>query len=205
MKKLDLNRDGRISEEELLKILSGQTGDVIPPALLPQVINDTLKKIATGADDYNDMRGYAKSLIKKFDRNQDGQIQFKELCDGLKTMNIYLTSREKEALMKKLDINSDGSISDEELYQALSSINIDQLKQLAKESAEFALKKIAGGADDFPNMREYVRFLMRKFDANGDGFISYEELTAGMKAIHINLTLREKLALMKKLDLNKDG
>jgi Ca2+-binding EF-hand superfamily protein len=72
MKKLDLNRDGRISEEELLKILSGQTGDVIPPALLPQVINDTLKKIATGADDYNDMRGYAKSLIKKFDRNQDG-------------------------------------------------------------------------------------------------------------------------------------
>jgi Ca2+-binding EF-hand superfamily protein len=39
MKKLDLNRDGRISDDELMKILSGKTGDIIPPALLPQVVD----------------------------------------------------------------------------------------------------------------------------------------------------------------------
>ena len=51
------------------------------------------------------MRGYAKALVKRFDRNQDGHVQFKELCEGLKTMNIFLTQREREGLMKKLDTN----------------------------------------------------------------------------------------------------
>lgn len=40
--------------------------------MLPQIIDQALKKIASGADDYSDLRGYSKSLIKKFDRNQDG-------------------------------------------------------------------------------------------------------------------------------------
>jgi len=64
-----------------------------------------LKKIASGADDFNNMKGYAKQLMKKFDRNSDGIISFKELCDGLRTMGINLTQREREALMKKLDTN----------------------------------------------------------------------------------------------------
>lgn len=76
---------------------------------------------------------------------------------------------------------------------------------MAKESAEVALKKIASGAEDFPNLREYIKFLMRKFDSNDDGCISFEELANGVKTLHINLTRREKLSLMKKLDLNRDG
>lgn len=51
------------------------------------------------------MKDYSKKLIKKFDRNSDGIISFKELVDGLKTMNIYLSQREREGLMKKLDTN----------------------------------------------------------------------------------------------------
>ena len=76
---------------------------------------------------------------------------------------------------------------------------------MAKEAADLALKKMASGAEDFPNMKEYVKFLIRKFDENSDGIISFEELANGMKHLHIPLTLKEKLALMKKLDLNRDG
>ncbi len=64
-----------------------------------------LKKIASGAEDVQNMKDYSKKLIKKFDRNSDGIISFKELVDGLKTMNIYLSQREREGLMKKLDTN----------------------------------------------------------------------------------------------------
>ena len=73
--------------------------------MLPQIVDQTLKKIASGAEDYSNMKEYAKTLIKKFDRNGDCIISFKELYEGLKTMNIYLTQKEREALMKKLDIN----------------------------------------------------------------------------------------------------
>lgn len=54
-------------------------------------------------------------------------------------------------------------------------------------------------------MREYVKFLIKRFDGNSDGIVSFEELTSGLRSLHINLTNREKISLMKKLDLNKDG
>jgi Ca2+-binding EF-hand superfamily protein len=70
------------------------------------------------------MRSYAKKLIRKFDRNNDGIISFDELCQGLKTMNIYLTADERDSLMRKLDINQDGEISDTELFEALRAVNL---------------------------------------------------------------------------------
>lgn len=54
-------------------------------------------------------------------------------------------------------------------------------------------------------MRDYVRFLIQKFDGNSDGIISIDELSNGVKFLNIHLTLREKQSLMTKLDLNKDG
>jgi Ca2+-binding EF-hand superfamily protein len=54
-------------------------------------------------------------------------------------------------------------------------------------------------------MKEYVHDLMNKFDSNYDGFISFEELTSGLRSIKINLTSQEKQALMKRLDFNRDG
>jgi Ca2+-binding EF-hand superfamily protein len=54
-------------------------------------------------------------------------------------------------------------------------------------------------------MKEYVHDLMNKFDSNYDGFISFEELTNGLRSIKINLTSQEKQALMKRLDFNRDG
>ena len=41
-------------------------------------------------------------------------------------------------------------------------------------------------------MKEYVRVLMRTFDINGDGYISFEELIDGLKTFKINLTSQEK-------------
>jgi Ca2+-binding EF-hand superfamily protein len=52
-------------------------------------------------------------------------------------------------------------------------------------------------------MREYVRFLIKKFDFDNDGIITFNELCDG--ALNIFLTLKERQALMKSLDLNNDG
>ena len=54
-------------------------------------------------------------------------------------------------------------------------------------------------------MREYVRFLIKKFDFDNDGIITFNELCDGIKALNIFLTLKERQALMKSQDLNSDG
>ncbi len=94
--------------------------------------------------------------------------------------------------MSKFDKNRDGNISEQEIYKVLSSVDSRQLVEMAKESAEIALKKLASGAEEHGSMRDYVKFLMKRFDYDGDGIITFNELCEGIKAIHIFLTLKER-------------
>ena len=70
------------------------------------------------------MREYVRFLIKKFDFDNDGLVTFNELCDGIKSLNIHLTLKERQALMKALDTNSDGELTADELFNVLSKVDI---------------------------------------------------------------------------------
>lgn len=164
-----------------------------------------LKKIASGAEDFPNMREYIKFLIRKFDENSDGIISFEELANGMKHLHIHLTLKEKLALMKKLDLNRDGEISAEELYKTLSKVDTRMTRHELDNSVDQVLRKIASGADDFQNMREYVRVLVTRFDRNGDGLISFDELCNGLGHFKVNLNSQERAQLMNKLDFNRDG
>jgi len=59
------------------------------------LVDNTLKKIASGAEDYSSMSDYVKDLMNKFDSNYDGYISFEELTNGLRSLDINLTSQEK--------------------------------------------------------------------------------------------------------------
>ena len=202
MKKLDMNRDGEISDVELYRAL--QTVD---QQVSREVVDSALKKIVSGASDFANMKEYTKSLIKRFDGNQDGFISMSELSEGLRRMGISLNSREVAALMEKLDLDKNGEITQEELYKVLIGYEAYALPKLnaAQVSVDQAIKKLASGAETFSNMREYVRFLIKQFDSNNDGIINFEELTTGLRSLGINLNQIEAQALMKKLDLNRDG
>jgi len=41
-------------------------------------------------------------------------------------------------------------------------------------------------------MKEYVNYLMKKFDQDGDGIITFSELCEGVKKLNIHLTTKEK-------------
>jgi Ca2+-binding EF-hand superfamily protein len=112
MDRLDIDRDGRITEKEMYRVLQNADSPHRRIGGLDNIVSNTLKKIASGADDSNNMRDYAKKLIRKFDKNSDGLISIAELTQGLKTMNIYLTQEERDALMQKLDLDLNGEISD---------------------------------------------------------------------------------------------
>jgi Ca2+-binding EF-hand superfamily protein len=78
-------------------------------------------------------------------------------------------------------------------------------KQELDTSIEHVLRKIASGAEDFSNLKEYVRVLVTRFDKNGDSLISFDELVNGLSHFKVNLTSQERNALMRRLDLNRDG
>jgi len=94
--------------------------------------------------------------------------------------------------MERLDLDRNGEISDQELFKALSSVNTSDLSNLAKEAADIALKKIAAGSENYSNMREYVNVLMRNFDYDNDGKVTFNELCDGIKKLNIYLTLKER-------------
>jgi len=94
--------------------------------------------------------------------------------------------------MERLDLDRNGEISDQELFKALSSVNTSDLSNLAKEAADIALKKIAAGSENYSNMREYVNVLMRNFDYDNDGQVTFNELCDGIKKLNIYLTLKER-------------
>lgn len=202
MKKLDMNRDGEISDTELYKALSS-----VEQVVNREVVDSALRKIVSGSADYANLKEYTKSLIKRFDGNQDGFISITELAEGLRRMGISLNSREVAAMMDKLDLDKNGEVSQEELYKVL--LGYEMLGQprinAAQVSVDQALKKLASGAETFTSMREYVKFLIKQFDSNNDGIINFEELNSGLRSLGINLNQIEAQALMKKLDLNRDG
>ncbi len=200
----DTNRDGNISDQEIYKVLSSlNTKDITSHA--NENADIALKKLAAGAEEHGSMREYVKYLIKKFDYDGDGIITFNELCDGIRSLNINLTLKERQALMRSLDLDKNGELSGDELLSVLSKVDVRFSKAQLKEQVDHALRKIASGADDYSSIKEYVKVMMKKFDANYDGFISFEELVDGLRSMNINLTAQEKQALMKRLDFNRDG
>mmetsp|Transcript_12066 Transcript_12066/g.13386 ORF Transcript_12066/g.13386 Transcript_12066/m.13386 type:complete len:161 (+) Transcript_12066:55-537(+) len=64
--------------------------------------------------DNNSMMERAKDAFDKFDRDNNGSIDFDELDDLLTYLEIDATKEERSALFAYLDLNGDGNISLEE-------------------------------------------------------------------------------------------
>ena len=166
MNKFDLNRDGEVSADEILKVLQG--GNSTGPS-----VDHILLKLAAQGNQFSTLKDYAKYLIRQFDRDNDGIISFTELCDGLAKLSLNVSATEKQALMDRLDIDRDGRISEKELYRALQNAEAPSKRLGGVNSVvDSVLRKIASGADEAQDMRDYAKKLIRKFDKNSDGLIS---------------------------------
>jgi Ca2+-binding EF-hand superfamily protein len=145
-------------------------------------------------------------MMRRYDQDGDGYVNFQELSDGFDHDNVRLTKQEKLALMKHLDADCDGRVSREEIFNVLLVDSRHQRSHhFAKVNVDHLLKRIKQGAERFKSLQEFCRYIFNKMDTDGSGTLNFHELSAGLIEMGIEITNKEKHELMKRLDDDADG
>lgn len=151
------------------------------------------------------MAEYVRDLVRKFDRNSDGLLSIQELTDGLRKIGISLTSKEIQALMTKLDLNRDGEVSAEEILKTLSGVGSGFAVSSSSSTLDNVINKMVLNGKSFPSLKDYAKHLIRKWDKDSDGIITFSELCDGIYKLNIMISQQDKRALMDLLDIDRDG
>jgi calcium-dependent protein kinase len=130
-------------------------------------------------------------MFKIFDKNSDGKLTLKEFKTGYeKYYGNVLKDYELKNIFEEIDQNGDGFIEYEEFLRA----TINQKQMMAEQNLKMAfdqfdengdnklsfdeIKLLLGGDDD-----EYVLNLIKKYDMDNDGCVSFSEYVCMMNEI----------------------
>uniref|UniRef100_A0ACD5URZ8 Uncharacterized protein n=1 Tax=Avena sativa TaxID=4498 RepID=A0ACD5URZ8_AVESA len=133
-------------------------------------------------------------VFELFDRNGDGRITREELEDSLGKLGMAVPGDELAAMIARIDADGDGCVDAEEfveLYRAITS------------SSGAETPAAAAAEDEEEDMREAFRV----FDANGDGYITVEELGAVLSSLGLKQgrTAEECRRMIGQVDRDGDG
>merc|ERR1719357_947856 len=128
------------------------------------------------------------SAFKRFDSNCDGSLSQQELCDGISKSGARLSSAEVRAIFTLADVNEDGEINYHEFMSALFPAAGDGLAKLRN-----SLKDIGS-----------VKQAFKRFDADGDGEITFQELKSGASSV-AKFSEGELAAIFSVGDIDNDG
>lgn len=67
------------------------------------------------------------------------------------------------------------------------------------------MSKIRKAVEHYKSQQEQMIGLMRIFDHNNDGLVSFLELVEGVKSLGITAKKTDMIDLMNKMDIDKDG
>ena len=122
-----------------------------------------------------------------------------------------ITDVEREAFKKafdEFDVNKDGHITSSELKTVLKKLGQNPTDQ---EIADFikACDVDKNGTIEFGEFCRYLVDLRRKIfneiDADGNGYITPEEVCSGFKKFGVDLTMDDAKAIVKGADTDGDG
>jgi len=201
-KKLDANGDGAICKTELKNGMRLNDQEVEVVFALGDIDQDGEISLAefvrlmcpaaeSGLNKFrNSFRNIHEviSAFKRFDENCDGALSQQELVAGTKSLGLNLSSSEVKAIFILADVNQDGEVNYTEFVSALYPVAADGIAKLRN-----SLKDIG-----------CVRQAFKKFDADGDGEISIQELKAGASSVG-KFSDGELSAIFAIGDIDNDG
>jgi len=201
----DIDGDEEISHDELVSGMGGEytaneinaifaMGDIdqdgkitfleFAKIMMPSA-NDALTKFWKCFSNIASVR----QAFQKFDVDKDGQISRQEVVQGMSSSGLKLTSSEIDTLFILGDRDNNGQIDFSEFAQIMIPSASDRIAKLKK---------------CFRNRSE-IEAAFRRFDANKDGAISYDELRAGLSSSGIHFTDQEVETCFAVADRDCDG
>jgi Ca2+-binding EF-hand superfamily protein len=209
--RLDTDHDGTVTNYELYSaICAALEGTAKYSAHKFTSVDTVMWMIKKQGEKYPILREFADFLMRKFDMDGDGLIGFEELNKGLKSIEVKATDQELLALMRLLDRDRDGGVSKFELYAALDQeIGGGKASQVNNNLQGYAVENIINQIkkkiDPYKSQGEQVLGLMKIFDKDNDGLISYTEMVDGIRVLGIKATRGDVMDLMQRIDIDKDG
>merc|ERR1719270_1866268 len=198
-KRYDADGDGHITKTELQQVMNGfsatevdsvfalgdkdQSGGIDYQEFISLMFPNAPATIAKLALSFRSVSNIKESF-KKFDANGDGAISRSELRNAMK-----LSDADLDIVFALGDVDGDGEISMGEFVLIMSP--------LAKNAV-----------NRFRNCFKDIHELITAFsqiDANGDGSISQQELSAGMRNMRMSFSNEETNAIFAAADINQDG
>lgn len=155
-----------------------------------------------------------------YDTDKNGAIDLEHFAIILKSLNIETNDDKIKVIVEKVDTNHDGQIDFDEFVNAMTTL-LTQPETItseptpngypnAKESEPQPTKKKSTHKRNYSRRLssfglDELRLCFDKFDKNGDGQISTEELKDVMTGLGEQLTDEEIKDMMSDADANNDG
>lgn len=129
------------------------------------------------------------------DVNRDGTVDKMEFVTKLSYLNIPgIQLSDLGMIFDALDINNDNSLSLNEFGMFIEGAKATRAQRLQDLDPKIE-----------EDMRREIQTLFSQFDANGDGFVTADEIFKSMMALGQRITIDDAAEMIKKVDNNGDG
>ncbi|KAI8644871.1 hypothetical protein BD408DRAFT_430146 [Parasitella parasitica] len=165
-----------------------------------------------------------KEAFSLYDTNNNGAIDLGQFAKIIKSLNIETDDDKIAVFLGKVDKNHDGGIDFDEFVGAMTQLltqndvfcepeTLRRYKTYPEPKVEGSrkMKFAKDGSKSHYSRRmsvhetDELKLCFAKFDKNGDGQISQEELKEAMGGLGENLTDAEIKDMMHDADANRDG
>ena len=116
---------------------------------------------------------YAEHVFRSFDKNKDGQIDFREFVISISITSRGTLEQKLQWAFKVYDIDEDGYITRKEMLEIV--------KAIFKMSRQNSLSNSLSVSEDVATPEERVDDIIKQLDANMDGKLSEKEFIDGSK------------------------
>ncbi|KAG7550980.1 EF-hand domain [Arabidopsis thaliana x Arabidopsis arenosa] len=138
-------------------------------------------------------------IFERVDKNKDGKISWDEFAEAIRAFSPSITSEELDKMFRELDVDGDNQIDavefasclmlggeggkdddDTVMKEAFDLYDIDGDGKISASEIHVVLKRLG----EKHTMQECV-VMVRAVDADGDGFVSFEEFKTMMSSNNI--------------------